>query len=274
VAATTPEKVPVVNFMVLRSPQRAAEAGLHRNWVRDDFFDTTMIITHVPPPDADSLVNRSPVVRLVYQQVFCTDGATLDTLIDQLLHLLPAAQPRCHDLTDTGGDGEGGGDGEVGGGALPLIIEDLEQHPYLVVDGTYHLIQDTLDAYLSVPLIPHLIRAGNILRSLQEPLDVPALLTELADVFDRRLVDVIFTDSGHSGDYKALKRTLFDALYLLFILRRRTTRKIGRFVYSPPLAPITFLKLYPLLHPTNPPSKQSAGAPANLGPRSVSPLYG
>lgn len=207
-------KIPVVNFMVLRAPTTSAE-GFDRNWIRDDVFSISGILTHVPPRDADSVVNRSSVVQRIYQKVFCEEDATLKDLMTELIALLPAAKPRC----PTNGDSEGDG----AGGTPPLLIEDLAAHPYLEIDGTYHLIPDTLESYLKAPMMIEIMQARSLLRSLRKPFDRTKILAALQKIFRSSLVDVVFTGNRHSDNYKSAKRTLFDALYLLYVLRRRTS---------------------------------------------------
>jgi hypothetical protein len=108
--------------------------------------------------------------------------------------------------------------------AARLLIRDLERYAYIERDGFYYLLPDRLEQLVTVPLVPQLIRARPILESELRELDRERLVQRLEALFDGRMLHAVVFDKGnHSADYVRAKRALFDALYLLYVLRRWTT---------------------------------------------------
>ncbi|MGH7927548.1 MAG: hypothetical protein ACREQV_07120, partial [Candidatus Binatia bacterium] len=105
-----------------------------------------------------------------------------------------------------------------------LLIRDLERHPYIRRNGYYYVLPDRLEQFITVPLVPRLSRAHAILDSERRELDRQRLVQRLEALFDGRALHTVVFDNGqHSLNFVQAKRALFDALYLLYMLRRWTT---------------------------------------------------
>jgi hypothetical protein len=215
VASATMEKIPVVTFKLLRAPTPPPEPGLRRDWVEDDFYREPDR-THVSPPDEHSLVRRSQVVARVFQAVFCDYGATVDTLIRELLGNLQDYRPVCPPFT-------------LDPGTAALVLEDLDRYPYVMFERRYYFPPATLyQLRQTAALISPLIAAGRVLRRPGKTWDKDVLYGRLKQALGNiDIVDVIFNGREHSDAYIEAKRVLFDALYLLQILRRRTPLNAG-----------------------------------------------
>jgi hypothetical protein len=214
----SPDKVPILDFMVVRAPDAVDAEVLRRRYIHDDVLLASRgPMTHVPP-DLNSVEHVSIVGKLIFTKVFCGDpkpvGEALQDLLQALLALLPAQAPVCEETDETSTDGTVG----------RLLIRDLERHAYIRHGGRYYILPDRLERLAGIPLVSQLVRALPILESERSKLDGQRLVRRLEALFDgRRLHTVLFDVGGHSADFVRVKRALFDALYLLYVLRRWTS---------------------------------------------------
>jgi hypothetical protein len=211
----TPEKVPLFGFVVVRPPAVVAPAVLRRDYVHDHVLTATGGLMTNVPEDLYSVGITSTVGKLVYEKVFCNSlapGEAEEDLLDALLKPLTPRASVCDEIYATGR------------AAKPLIIEELERHAYIRHGDRYYLLPDRLEQIAGVPIVPQLIRAAPMLARERTKLDRQRLVQRLEAVFDgRRLHTVVFSGAGHSADYIQVQRALFDALYLLYVLRRWTS---------------------------------------------------
>ncbi|MFI7405966.1 hypothetical protein ACIBW9_36800 [Streptomyces sp. NPDC049541] len=210
-AAAESAKVPVVEFMVVRSPETVNAPASYRQFVRDEIAREAPR-TNVPPPDAYSVTRVSPIGKLVYELVFCSDLSDVDfpgTLKQRLLELLTPRSPHC----------EGRG---TDPGPNRLVLEDLERHAYLRENGLYYILPDTLDQLTEHPLIVDLIKLAPVVERARRQQDMDALLADVNTTLGRPVDEAVFTDGYTSPDFAATERALFDALYLLYLLRHWT----------------------------------------------------
>ncbi|MEV8597341.1 hypothetical protein [Streptomyces sp. NPDC052012] len=210
-AAVEPVKVPVVEFMVVRPPETVTASASYRQFVRDEIARKPPR-THVPPPDAHSVTRVSPIGRLIYELVFCGDQSDAefpDTLKQRLLELLTPRTPHCEDR-------------EPDPGPNRLVLEDLERHAYLREDGRYYILPDSLEQLTEHPLVTDLIKLAPVVERARQQQETAALLADVNTTLGRPVEEVVFTDGYTSSDFAAAKRALFDALYLLYLLRRWT----------------------------------------------------
>jgi hypothetical protein len=210
-----PEMTPIFDFMVVRPPDVVDPEVLRRDYIHDD----VLVATSDVPEDLNSVESTSVVGRLIYKEVFCGSlGAgwrARDHLVKELLKLLTPRAPVCEKPDERC---------TAGSAVKPLLIEELERHAYVRDDCYYYLLPDRLDQVAGVPLMPQLIRALLVLDSERLKPDRQRLVRRLEALFDgRRLHAVVFNGGGHSADYVQASRALFDALYLLYVLRRWTT---------------------------------------------------
>jgi hypothetical protein len=209
------DKIDVLQFMVVRAPQTPAPSLALRGYVRDD------LVTIEGRRDADlfSTQSASSVGRDVYDAVFCgpdesSSPAKIAELLDRLSGLLVSYRPPCPNT----GDGLG--------------LEPLQSRTSFVRDGTYYLLPDRLQD-LAAPMAEALPRLEAVLAEAaalknangnDSDLDVEALRAGLRRQFDDiHLYSAVFSDTGYSRGFGLTKRALFDALYLLYVFRRRAS---------------------------------------------------
>jgi hypothetical protein len=254
-----PDRVPVFDFMVVRAPAAVAPPVLRRDYIHDDYliaWSTPM--THVSPGvDLYSVEHFSKVGKLVYEKVFCSTpkahAEAMEDLLDALLGLLTPRQLVCEGSNGSSADSNGRerlmrSEAPVGAEAAEtseapaatatdvlepepaaqaapapsrLLLRDLERHAYIKRGGYYYLLPDKLEQLQAVALVPQLSKALPILESELRKLDKSRLLKRLEALFDgQALHAVVFSKGQHSPAFIETKRALFDALYLLYVLRR------------------------------------------------------
>ena len=213
-----PDKVDVLQFMMLRSPSVPDPIAFRRSYVRDDVVGST----GRGDEDLFSVASPSPIGRRIYDAVYCTPGAEdpanvragISALMVGLLPDVPHFTPACPNQP---------GSADIG------LLRD---RTYVVVDGVHYLPPDR-GVDLQTPY-------GERLRQLQAlleraatpppsgtdgevpPLDVAGLHRALADLFQLPSVrQVVFEGDGrYTESFRLAKRALFDTLYLLYVLRR------------------------------------------------------
>jgi hypothetical protein len=214
------EKVPVFQFMLVRPPEKVPAPTLTTDYIHDDLVVRDGRAVRV---DADLQSDDAPsqVGRLVYQRVFCGDGepsvvVALQELRDTLLALLPRYAPPCpSDVDDT---------------AQPLALGDLERHAWINANGYYYLLPDQLGMLRSGPLVGALIELLPLLQAAAAAaaLDPASLCTDVERVFDGQpLHRAVFADGVYNVAFRDTKRALFDALYLLYVMRRWASVDLG-----------------------------------------------
>jgi hypothetical protein len=209
-----PDKRPLFNFLSVRAPEPVKATTRLRSYIEDDVLASPehVSVTHVDP-DTSSLEHRSEIAALVYRRVFCNDpmplADALASLLESLLELLTPLQPSCDD-------------GAAAASALQL--NDLTQHTF-EHDGSWYVLPDRLDqlAGLRQPLLNELRAVRALVDAELDEFDRTRLVDALEQVFDGRTLDtVVFSDGGQSEDFVTARRSLFDALYLLYMMRRWT----------------------------------------------------
>jgi hypothetical protein len=212
------EKVAAFEFLAVRAPYAVDAAVLRQSYIHDDLLvPPADIMTHVPP-DLRSIEHMSPIGRLVYEKVFCDRieplSAAWEDLLQELLDLIGPRVPACP-MEEIEAP-----TGTTGGG---LLLRDLERHAYIKRDGAFYILPDRLEQLVAVSLVPELIQALPIIQSERIKLDVKRLVKRLEMLFGRPLLQLVFDNGGHSLAFAQAKRGLFDALYVLYMLRRWTT---------------------------------------------------
>ena len=209
------ENEPIFNFMYLRPVETLAAANEQRDYIRDlDEHPARTMAMSVLPRDS-SLIDDSPVTKIVCRAVFgppveIPEGIAqlkLD-LLTLLVEVIPVA-----DINNPP---------QNPNNAVPIPATELERYAYMVHEGRFFLLPDRLGT-LNVPLQPLLLALIKMLTTDPRPsrANIVKRLEELAG--NRALSDVVFGDTGHSNEYIAAARELFDVLYLLYMLRRWTS---------------------------------------------------
>jgi hypothetical protein len=208
------DKQPLFNFLAVRAPEPVPAPVRRRSYIDDEVLApfTSGPLTHVPP-DLSSVEHRSSIAALVYERVFCAAprprADELADLLDSLLDLLTPRPPVC----------EGNGVPADAG----LQLRDLTEHVFEHAGGWY-VVPERLDQLERHPLLAELPQAQVLIGAERAKLDTARLVTGLQRVFGGKPLDeLIFADGGHAADYVAARRVLFDALYLMYMLRRWTT---------------------------------------------------
>ena len=209
------ENEPIFNFMYLRPVEILAAANEQRDYIRDlDEHPARTAAVSMLPRDT-SLIDGSQVTKIVVEAVFgppvdISEGIAqlkLD-LLTLLVEVIPVA--------DTNNPQQNPDN------AVPIPATELERYSYMVHDGRFFVLPDRL-GMLDLPLKAPLLALIKMLTTdpSPSPSDIVKRLEELAD--NRALSDVVFGDAGHSDEYIAAARELFDVLYLLYVLRRWTS---------------------------------------------------
>jgi hypothetical protein len=219
------DKVDILQFMVIRPANLPPAERIRRGYIHDDH----LLSTGFEAADLFSQDSLSEIGRQVYTSVFCngpalptrTGTATLTETASILLALLqklpqytaPCPNPQARD---------------------GLILESLLDRSYVVAGNRVYLIPDRLRD-VSAPLIgvlPAVLAAARA--ALVEPprtLDKQALLDAVRLTLGAAsLAGEVFEGASHSGAFIQTKRKLFDALYLLYILRRRLSVRLEEII--------------------------------------------
>lgn len=215
-----PDKVDVLQFMMLRSPSVPDPVAFRRSYVRDDVVGPT----GRRDEDLFSVASPSLIGRRIYDAVYCTPGAEdpananarvgIAALVAGLLPDVPHFTPACPNQPGT------------------PDIGLLRDRTYVVVGGVHYLPPDravdlqtaygerlrqlhTLLERAATPPPPG--TGGEV-----PPLDVAGLHQALAGLFQAPSVQrIVFEDDGsYTENFRLAKRALFDTLYLLYVLRR------------------------------------------------------
>ncbi|WAU78450.1 hypothetical protein O1Q96_01015 (plasmid) [Streptomyces sp. Qhu-G9] len=232
----TSAQEPVFDFMVVRAPESPSATTLARHYIQDEAFvavgaDDSAPVIRCRAEDLHSDKSQSVVGRLVFGKVFCDpagedDPAELRTqeLIDSLLNLLPHYFP-CVESPDEDTEGTHATSSRADN-RLPL--DDLARLTVVAHKNWHVLLPDRLDSLpQDNPLIEGLMRALSVISEEQKatPWKAGRLRERLAAVFGVRcdaLHTLVFTaDGAHTADYRKARRTLFDALCFLYVVRRR-----------------------------------------------------
>ncbi|HZN18964.1 MAG TPA: hypothetical protein VFB84_12445 [Micromonosporaceae bacterium] len=183
------DKVPVFDFMVVRAPDTVDPLALKHHYIQD---------THL---------HQSPVLSTVWQKVFCGEQPSSERMLDLRDGLLSMLRPYTVHCPDS----------DPSDTREQLPFGALEKNAYLSVGDTYYLLPDRLESLDGVPVAPRLGRVLAVLAQYRtaDPLSVHHLQAELDKVFDGT--------RPSTKDMMRCRRGLFDALYLLYMLRRWTS---------------------------------------------------
>jgi hypothetical protein len=214
------------DFMVVRPPDSVSGAVLRARYIRDG-----------PPPQAGrdleqdrartSLADVSEMARLVYDRVLCDPtppdrAAATEILLDELVAALPSYVPE-----------------RAGSGTPGLPLGALERHAWVRYEGRYFLLPDRVEdlaednAYVSA-----LSRVTAVLEGAAvEEYDAARLRADILALFGTSSVfEIVFkTGLGTTGylyrsEFAAACRGLFEVLYRLYMLRRRTRVTLERII--------------------------------------------
>lgn len=216
--AEQPEMTDVFQFMELRAPSSPEPTALRQHYVFDDSVGYALDRPARIDADLQSADSPSSIGSLVYEQVFCkslegTPADNIESLVDSVLGLLTPRQTRCPATDDLGPTTS----------PLPLQIFELERHPHIIVGDLYYLLPERLEQIEGLSLFPELLYAFTAMERQRQQFDLTQLVKSLEAAFGgTSLAEIVFTAPVYSDAFRNAKRTLFDTLYLLYILRRRT----------------------------------------------------
>jgi hypothetical protein len=152
---------------------------------------------------------------MVVDEVFCRES-TDSELVQMVLDGLPELTVAC--------DVEAAG-ATPGGLAALTVLEQTRR----LDDGSFRQLPERLATVLDATSAGLLTGVRAVLLAAtvapasaqDEPFDIDALVTSIETVLEGRLVMEVFSGAGFSTTFWARRRALFDALYKLYILRRR-----------------------------------------------------
>jgi hypothetical protein len=218
------DPVNVFQFMVVRAPEVPAATAARRNLIRDDVLRATGRVER----DLFSDASASAIGQLIYRIVFCSDAVPgfstdFDYVLAQLLPSLISVETPCptSELTD------------------PQPLLQMPDRETLFHAGVHHLIPNRLDD-LPTGTLPAFF--GDVMRAVERALDDPsssrenpwvdrlmATLRAIRD--DTPLYATIFMPAGGTAEWlDQAKAALFDALYRLYVLRRRVPASLDEFI--------------------------------------------
>ena len=219
------ERVDVFQFMSLRPPASVDEAVLQRDYIHDAPRDSGKA-TDVP----QEVGGESAIARLVVDEVFC-NGSTDDDIVQRLVDLLPmvtvvcADDPPSEDAPAEETTAENSPPRRVGLAAL-ADLGAAHRFP----DGMFRRVPDRPEAVLEPGVAAKLARARTemLMAAKANPFYAQKPYDALSDLFDSTpLVDYVFDGARLAQGFWEHRRRLFDALYTLYILRRRVTIDLG-----------------------------------------------
>jgi hypothetical protein len=204
----TPEMTDILQFIELRAPFSPEAKSLRRNYIYDDVIGFRNDQPTRIDVDLQSETSPSVIGRLVYMYVFC--DASINDFLAAVLNLLPPYQPPCYPSP-------------LPSGVRPLLITELERRAYIDFDGMYYLLPERLEQ-IEALVLPELLRAYEEMETARKNFNLSKLAKELQAVFGGApLRKIVFKEGIYAESFGQAKRTLFDTLYLLYILRRRTS---------------------------------------------------
>jgi hypothetical protein len=201
------EQVPIFDFMLLRPATQIDVGILRRKYIHDDVrTDQGRVLVDLQSPNSPSKIGR-----LIFQKVFCEipNPAPREALLElrnSVVALLPSFEAQCSNNSVT----------------YPLDIASLQQHAFLRFGDKFYFLPDQLTADADM--------ASQVLAILTGPRSAAGAGFSEVDLFDKlneyfgRFYDgaslsTIALD-GSGGFLADTKRVLFDALYMLYVLRR------------------------------------------------------
>jgi hypothetical protein len=209
------EVTPVFDFMVLRPPVQPEPAVLRREYIHDDLAEPGEPMKpeqNLPP----GTLSGSSIGLLVASQVFAdpddlTIPEKLQSLLNSLLPFLVAVTPVWN------------GTGTDGNGRPYAPVAELERLPHLVHNGTYYVIPARPEMLGDNLFVSRMREVTEIIRSADASTHVEAVWRRILTCFDQQMLHtIVFSDGVHSADFLQARRSLFDALYLAYLLRRWT----------------------------------------------------
>lgn len=208
----TPEMTNVFQFMELRAPYTPEAKALRQNYIRDDFVGFRDDKPARVDSDLQSDKSSSAIGKLVYEHAICN---THDYLLEDALDFLTPYAPPCP------------GDDPDRVKAKPISIFELEGQAHISQNDAgivYYLLPERLENIEGLKLFPELLRAFEVMEGARRNFSLPNLIKDLEAVFGRRILrEVVFHHGVYADDFRAAKRSLYDTLYLLYIMRPRTS---------------------------------------------------
>lgn len=219
-------QVPILDFVLVRPPSDVERKTLRRRYIRDTALTKEHDSLEV---DLQSAQSPSAIGRLIYERVFCQpanpgERQQMDDVFATVLSVLTPRQPRC----------EGARDEATASGStvLPLDISALQRHAYVRVEDTFYLLPDGI-VESGAPLGRQLAAALPLLRETAAPAHGVSFSTDDLVAGVRELFDgvaparVVYGPAGYADAFASSKRALFDALYVLYIMRRWADVNMG-----------------------------------------------
>ena len=222
------EKLDILQFMVMRSPTLPDPSKSRRDYIHDDLI----VEEGIYDADLFSDASNSEIGKLIYDKVFCDEDATMSrrrpgdlnatfgSILLGVLELLEYYDAPCPNKAPPDS----------------IRLETLPDRTFFSIDGTrFYLLPEQLKD-LNVPLIDVLLDVLVLLRAA-DSVDVPEdfdkvathkALCKLLNV--KQLRDLVFVGGRNSDEFAQAKRKLFDALYLLYILRRRISVNLEQII--------------------------------------------
>lgn len=207
---TDVDQVPILDFMLVRPPSDVDRSVLRRRYIRD------VILTKgdgtYTDVDLQSPGSPSAVARVVYQEVFAVDhdAEPLAQIKRGVLGLLIARDQRS------------------------VSINELERRAYLREGEFFYLLPDRVE-YIPAALSRSVARMWPLLTetaALPGPV-APDFAEQFTDqvrkLFDgHQLATVVYDGPYYTDAFQSSKRAFFDALYILYVLRRWTSVNFER----------------------------------------------
>lgn len=203
------EKTDVFQFMSVRAPQTVEPKVFRNFYIQDDYIG---LKSHTKKlREIFSMNSESQVGSILYRKIFCeyNDNDIKERnaeIVQAILELLDFKTVMC----------------ETGADYPPeTLINDLEQTPYIYYDYKYYLLPTKLENIEVEFDIKKIFAVQKIFEKQAKNFDRKSLLDELRKLFGVNLLaEAVFENKVYKPDFQQLKNTLFERLYMLYILRR------------------------------------------------------
>ena len=221
------EPVDVMQFMSLRQAATLDEVASLRDFIRDDVRGSGRDMS----PDIAALRDESDFGSLVVQEVFCTNDVTDKKLVQKVVNKMRKVTVKCGDS-----------------GAVPTGLRALDELAYAhrFDDGSFRILPDRLVTALDAANADLLTRLRLLLQAAtlqpapavefpaepDETFEVDELVKSIEQLLQGRLHTFVFDGGELSGTFRQRKRVLFDALYKLYVLRRKIAVDLQEIIYG------------------------------------------
>jgi hypothetical protein len=215
-------KTDVFQFMSVRAPQSIDSKTLRLCYIQDDDIPQAEK-SHKKLRNVFSLNSGSALGKILYQKIFCDNsgksaGQLNEDIIQAVLSLVESKSALC----------------EVGNYTSDDLVNELESRPYFYQDYQYYLLPEKLEFIEADFDWKKLHKVRKVLLEQSESFDRKDLFKDLKKILDIDSIDkFVFSPKGlYDPQFQSIKNSLFETLYMLYILRRKTAVNLEEIIQA------------------------------------------